>query len=147
MSVDSEFAGSGQTPAVTEALKHLRAPAEAASSNAHAPYSGYHVGAALIDVDGAIYAACNVESASYGLTQCAERNALGSAISAGVRPGTLEAIVIYIPGDEPIAPCGACRQVMRELMAPHAVAVSCCDGEATQAWTLEELLPAAFLGR
>ena len=132
--------------AVEAALEQLRAPARAASARAHAPYSGFHVGAAVADGDGSIYAACNVESASYGLTQCAERNALGSAIAAGVRPGKLRAILIYLPGDVPIPPCGACRQVMRELMAPDAFAVTCCDGDAVQVWTLEELLPNAFLG-
>jgi cytidine deaminase len=132
--------------AVEAALDQLRSSAKRASARAHAPYSGFHVGAAVADAEGSIYAACNVESASYGLTQCAERNALGSAIAAGVRPGTLTAIVIYLPGDEPIPPCGACRQVMRELMAPDAFAVTCCDGEAYLAWTLEELIPDAFLG-
>ena len=134
------------TQAIASALARLRQAAKAASARAHAPYSGFHVGAAVSDADGRIYAACNVESASYGLTQCAERNALGSAIAAGVQPGTLEAIVIYLPGEKPIPPCGACRQVMRELMAPDAFAVTCCDGDAVQAWTLEELLPDAFLG-
>ena len=135
-----------ESEAVEATLKQLRTSAKAASARAHAPYSGFHVGAAVADGDGSIYAACNVESASYGLTQCAERNVLGSAIAAGVSPGTLRAIVIYLPGDEPIPPCGACRQVMRELMAPDAFAVTCCDGDVFQAWTLEELLPDAFLG-
>lgn len=144
---DEGLPGNLDEAVVEKVVGQLKAPARAASGNAYAPYSGFHVGAAVIDEGGTVYAACNVESASYGLTQCAERNALGSAIAAGVRPGSLEAIVIYIPGDEPIVPCGACRQVMRELMAPHAVAVACCDGEATQAWTVEALLPDAFLGR
>lgn len=132
---------------VAAVLDRLRSPAEDVSRQAHAPYSGFQVGAAVGAGAGTVFAACNVESASYGLTQCAERNALGSAIAAGVKPGVLDAIVIYLPGDEPIAPCGACRQVMRELMAPGAIAVSCCDGDAVQAWTVEELLPGAFLGR
>jgi cytidine deaminase len=131
---------------VREALAYLRAPAREASARAHAPYSGFHVGAAVGTVGGPVYAACNVESASYGLTQCAERNALGSAIAAGVRPGTLDAIVIYLPGDSPIPPCGACRQVMRELMAPGAIVVTCGDEDSCSAWTVEELLPDAFLG-
>lgn len=135
-----------EAQAIEGALARLREAAKAASGLAHAPYSGFHVGAAVADADGTVYAACNVESASYGLTQCAERNALGSAIAAGVRPGTLDAIVIYLPGNKPIPPCGACRQVMRELMAADAFAVTCCDGDAYQAWTLEELLPDAFLG-
>lgn len=131
--------------AVKAALERLREPAKHASGRAHAPYSGFRVGAAVADADGTVYAACNVESASYGLTQCAERNALGSAVAGGVEPGSLEAIVIYLPGDSPIPPCGACRQVMRELMAPGAIAVSVCDGDQFAAWTLEELLPDAFL--
>lgn len=132
--------------AIETALARLRDAAKAASAHAHSPFSGFHVGAAVSDAEGAVYAACNVESASYGLTQCAERNALGTAIAAGVRPGTLDRMVIYLPGDEPIPPCGACRQVMRELLAPDAYAVSCCDGDAYLAWTLDELLPDAFIG-
>ncbi len=125
----------------------LRPAARAASANAHAPFSGFHVGAAVRTASGDVYAACNVESASYGLTQCAERNALGSAIAAGVTPGEVQALLVYLPGDEPLPPCGACRQVMRELLAPGARVVSCCDGDEVLDWSVEALLPDAFLGR
>ena len=131
---------------VEELVETLAPAARTASSRAHAPYSGFLVGAALRTDSGAIHAACNVESASYGLTQCAERNALGTAIAEGVQTGTIGAMLVYLPGAEPLPPCGACRQVMRELMAPGGIVVSCCDGEAVQAWTIDELLPDAFLG-
>ncbi len=131
---------------IEAAVAALRPAARAASANAHAPYSGFHVGAALRTVEGTVFAGCNVESASYGLTQCAERNALGAAISAGVKPGETSMMVIYLPGSKPLPPCGACRQWMVELMQPAALVVSCCDGEATQAWQLADLLPGPFLG-
>ena len=130
-----------------EAVTALRDAARIASNHAHAPYSGFHVGAALRTASGAVHAACNMESASYGLTQCAERNALAGAIAAGMKPGEADVMVVYLPGDEPLPPCGACRQVIAELMAPDTLVVSCCDSEATQAWTLAELLPGPFLGR
>lgn len=128
-------------------LAQLGARARAASANAHAPYSGFLVGAALAVDDGTVFTACNVESASYGLTQCAERNALGSAVAAGTRPGQVNRLVIYLPGDTPLPPCGACRQVMAEFMPPDAVVVSCCDSDATLSWTVRQLLPQPFLGR
>ena len=131
---------------IAAAVAALRPAARKASANAHAPYSGFHVGAALRGPDGAVYAGCNVESASYGLTQCAERNALGAAISAGVKPGETSLLVIYLPGVEPLPPCGACRQWMVELLQPGALVVSCCDGEAMEAWQLSDLLPGPFLG-
>lgn len=131
---------------VLAVLERLGPPARAVSARAHAPYSGFHVGAAMGTVSGEVYAACNVESASYGLTQCAERNALGTAIAAGRMPGEVNAAVIYLPGDAPLPPCGACRQVMIELMAPAALVVSICDSDRVLAWTIEDLLPDAFLG-
>ncbi len=131
---------------IGDLVGRLKPDAARASGNAHAPYSGFLVGAALETRDGQQFAACNVESASYGLTQCAERNALGTAVAAGVRPGEVTGLLIYLPGSEPLPPCGACRQVMAELMAPGATVVTCCDGEALAAWTIEQLLPDAFRG-
>lgn len=128
-------------------LERLGPAARQVSANAYAPFSGFHVGAALASDDGAEYAACNVESASYGLTQCAERNALGSAVAAGVKPGQVNSMAIYLPGDKPLPPCGACRQVMVELMHAGAVVISFCDSGETLSWTVEELLPQAFTGR
>lgn len=134
----------GGTAAV---VARLGPPARAVSVHAHAPFSGFHVGAALVTGDGSEFAACNVESASYGLTQCAERNALGSAIAAGVKPGEIRSLAVYLAGDHPLPPCGACRQVMVELMHADALVVSFCDSNETLSWTIQELLPQAFLGR
>ncbi len=131
---------------VREALEQLAAAARRASASAHAPFSRMRVGAALRTVDGEVHHGCNVESASYGLTQCAERNALGTAITAGMAPGGADMLVIYLPGNTPLPPCGACRQVMLELLAPGAIVVACCDTEAIRSWSVDELLPDAFRG-
>lgn len=117
--------------------------ARAASRNAYSPYSGFKVGAAVRH-PGGVHTGCNVESGSYGLTQCAERNALAAAIAAGAAPGSGDALLIYQPGDVALPPCGACRQVMLELLAPGALVVSCCDGEHSVSWRIEDLLPDAF---
>jgi cytidine deaminase len=134
-------------PAHRSLLKQLAAPARSVSANAHAPYSGFHVGAALLTHDGRVFAGCNLESASYGLTQCAERNALGTAIAAGVRPGEISALAIYLPGMTPLPPCGACRQVMVELMQADGPVLSFCDSAEVLSWTAAELMPQAFTGR
>lgn len=119
----------------------LRARAIAAAGNAYAPYSHFAVGAAVQDSSGAVYAGCNVENASFGLTQCAERAALTAAVAAGAAPGSLTMLVIYTPGQNIQAPCGACRQVMQELMAPDSRVIACCDGTDTCSWTPQEYLP------
>jgi cytidine deaminase len=80
---------------------------------AHAPYSKFHVGAALLAADGRIFTGCNVENLSFGLTMCAERVAIGSAIAAGAKE--FLALVVVADTREPISPCGACRQVMAEF--------------------------------
>lgn len=121
-----------------------RDAARRVSARAWSPHSGMRVGAIAVDGPGQAFAGCNVESDSYGLTQCAERNALGAAIAAGARRGTLTALLIYVPGEKAVPPCGACRQVMVELLAADALVVSCCDGEDHIAWRLDELLPDAF---
>ena len=84
--------------------------ARAAMQHAWAPYSQFHVGAALEAQDGTVYVGCNVESASYGLTICAERMALGAAVVGGARK--LTRIVVTTDVDPPAAPCGACRQLL-----------------------------------
>ena len=119
-------------------------PARRASGHAHSPYSGFPVGAAVLDAEGRIFTGCNVENASFGLTMCAERNALAAAISAGVAPGTLPALLIYTPGEQAHAPCGACRQVMHELMAPDAVVLSTCDSASLLIWRDGDHLPQPF---
>lgn len=93
----------------------LIAEARAARELAYTPYSKFQVGAALECKDGRIFRGCNVENASYGLTNCAERTAFFSAIAAGYKPGDFAALVVIGQTDGPIAPCGACRQVILEL--------------------------------
>jgi cytidine deaminase len=115
--------------------------ARRASSHAYAPYSKFHVGAAVLADDGRVFTGANVENASYGLSSCAERNAIFAAVYAGVK--TIVAVAIHTPTDEPVSPCGACRQVIFEF-GPQARVVSCCDGEGEQHWSIDQLLPGAF---
>lgn len=127
------------------AIAKLYACASSASDNAYSPYSGVRVGACVEDDDGNIYSGCNVENSSYGLTQCAERNALAAAISAGMKPGTAHTLLIYATGFESLAPCGACRQVMSELLAQDAVIISCHSETEYRSWSIGELLPDPFI--
>jgi cytidine deaminase len=124
--------------------QQLMDAARRAAANAHSPHSGFQVGAALLDVGGHVYAGCNVESASYGLTCCAERSALFTAIAAGVKAGDIVAMVIYTPGKTVFTCCGACRQVMHELMAPDSDVILFCDSEQQLHHTTATLLPDPF---
>jgi cytidine deaminase len=128
-----------------KAIRDLYARARSASDNAYSPYSGARVGACVMDDSGNVYSGCNVENSSYGLTQCAERNALAAAIAAGMRPGTAHTILIFATGFEALAPCGACRQVMSELMSEDALVVSCHSEADFRSWQLRELLPHPFI--
>lgn len=128
-----------------KAIAKLYSHARSASDNAHSPYSGARVGASVLDEQGNIYSGCNVENASYGLTQCAERNALAAAVNAGMKPGTTHTILIYATGFDVLAPCGACRQVMSELMAGDAVVISCHSETEYRSWSIAELLPDPFI--
>ena len=112
-----------------------------ASARAYAPYSRFHVGAAVLADDGRVFTSANIENASYGLTSCAERNAIFAAVFAGVR--RIVAVAIHTPTDAPVSPCGACRQVIFEF-GPDAIVSSCCDADGTRRWTIDELLPGAF---
>lgn len=112
-----------------------------ASTRAYAPYSRFHVGAAVLADDGRVFTAANVENASYGLTSCAERNAVFGAVSAGVR--RIVAVAIHTPTGAPVSPCGACRQVIFEF-GPTAAVLSCCDSGGERRWSIEDLLPGAF---
>lgn len=112
-----------------------------ARQKAHTPYSHFGVGAALLTRDGVVYHGCNIENASYGLTNCAERTAIFKAISEGATEITQ--VVVYTPTGEPTTPCGACRQVIREF-GKNAKCVSICDSEQRLETTLEALLPQSF---
>jgi len=116
--------------------------ARAAREHAYAPYSGFRVGAAVVTADGRVFSGCNVENASYGLTICAERAAICSAVRSGA--DRLVAVVVVADGAHPVAPCGACRQVLAEFGADMEVRSVGEGGEAT--WRLTDLLPAAFRG-
>ncbi len=114
--------------------------AREAQAQAYAPYSSFRVGAALEAQDGTVFTACNVESASYGLTICAERAAVAFAVARGVRQ--FRRIVIVTDSDPPASPCGACRQVLAEFGLELEV---CAVGPHQQlTWPLAELLPHAF---
>lgn len=121
----------------------LKEAAEAASQ-AYCPYSGYHVGAALITTDGVVYRGCNVENASYGLTNCAERTALFAAIANGHR--SFSALAVVSSGDNAPYPCGACRQVLAEFCGPELpVWIAAHDRlDTAECITLGDLLPHAF---
>ena len=119
----------------------LEQTAQRASKNAYAPYSKFPVGAAVLADDGTQHTGCNVENASFGLTICAERAAVFKAVTAGQR--VIKCIAIHTPTPEPTAPCGACRQVLREFGANMKI-VSTCDGPGRIETTLSELLPQSF---
>jgi cytidine deaminase len=114
--------------------------ARAASARAYAPYSKFHVGAAVA-AGGKIFAGCNVENASYGLTTCAERNAVAAAVAGGETG--LEAIAIFAPTAKPTPPCGACRQVLAEFNPEMPVHLIAADG-SVETLNLADLLPRRF---
>ena len=130
--------------------KKLCKQAIQAMQNAHAPYSGYKVGAALLTADGRVYTGCNIENASYSATVCAERTAVFKAISEGKTDFAMLAVAggknSVIDGAFP--PCGVCRQVLAEFCPPKflVLVVTAMDGSFTE-YTLEELLPEAFGGK
>jgi cytidine deaminase len=108
-------------PIAPEALDRLRRAALDAAQNAYAPYSQFYVGAALLFDDGQVVTGCNVENVSYGLTSCAERNALFRAVSERGPGRKIVAIAVANRNSAPCPPCGACRQVMSEFVSPDAV--------------------------
>jgi cytidine deaminase len=123
----------------------LEAAALAAMPHAYAPYSKFHVGAA-IRADGEVFTGVNVENASYPLSVCAERNAIAAAISAGKH--RLEEVAVATNASPPAAPCGGCRQVLREFVAePDDVMITAINPQGERrAWTLGQLLPDSFTG-
>ncbi len=127
--------------------KKLIAEARAARELAYVPYSRFKVGAALETKDGRVFRGCNVENASYGLCNCAERTAFFSAIAHGYVPGDFTALAVIGDTDGPIAPCGACRQVILELGGNDlAVVLANLKGDVMET-TAAAQLPNAFGGR
>ena len=124
-------------------LKKLKAAAKTAAGRVYAPYSKFHVGAAILTSSGKIHSGCNVENASYGLTNCAERTAIFNAVAAGEKRLRLQCVVVYTPTKSACAPCGACRQVIHEF-GPRARVISFCAGREQIDVSIGALLPGAF---
>lgn len=124
--------------------EQLLALAKEAAAQAYAPYSQFPVGAVVSLKNDATVKGCNVENASFGLTVCAERNAISAAAVQGARPGDINELVLYIDRDELFSPCGACRQVIAEFLpASSTVTAYNANGEK-KIWTVAELLPDGF---
>ncbi|MDD5562688.1 MAG: cytidine deaminase [Thermoanaerobaculaceae bacterium] len=122
-------------------IERLVETARRAQAMAYAPYSNFPVGAAVLADDGRIFPGCNVENSSFGLTVCAERNAVAAAVVAGARP---TAVAVVANGNG-VAPCGACRQVLAEFAAGMPVILAQPTGEVGQVVALDALLPGAFV--
>lgn len=126
-----------------EEKKTLISQAYEAQKKAYVPYSGFRVGAALLTKSGSIYQGCNIENAAYSPTNCAERTAVFKAVSEGERE--FRAIAIVGADDSYTAPCGVCRQVLREFVEPEEfVVLMVGQGYDYKSMTLEELLPESF---
>ena len=124
-----------------ETLQAMIDAAREASGRAYCPYSRFRVGASVLADDGGIDSGCNVENASYGLSICAERSAVFRMAARG--RSAIRGLVVYTPTPEPTAPCGACRQVIREF-GPTAEVISACDGPSIHRHSMIDLLPGAF---
>lgn len=121
-------------------IEEVLALARDVQRKAYAPYSGFRVGAVLESEDGSLFEGCNVESASLGLTMCAERGAVMAAVAAGVRSFTR--LVLVTDGDRAVPPCGACREILAEF-SPDLIIVSEARADRKE-WTLDRLLPGPF---
>jgi len=130
-----------QKPIPASTLRRLERAARVAAKSSYSPYSKFRVGTAILTGSGKIYTGCNVENASYGLCNCAERTAIFTAATAGERK--IEAVVVYTPTATPTMPCGACRQVINEF-GPRAVVIGVCDSAQRIETTLPALLSEAF---
>lgn len=118
--------------------------ARQARERAYAPYSHFQVGAALRTHDGRVFAGCNVENVSYGLSNCAERTALFHALARGCSAGSFSHLAVVGDTDAPITPCGACRQVLLELGGPDLMVIQANLHGAVTKTTAAALLPEAF---
>ena len=127
-------------------MKKLTDAAVKAMENAYVPYSKFKVGAALLLKNGEIITGCNIENASYGLCNCGERTAMFRAYALGYRKDDIVALSVAGATDGPISPCGACRQVMAELLRPETpVYLTNVKGDVKET-SVEELLPYSFSG-
>lgn len=124
------------------ATESLFEAARSAIARAYVPYSHFPVGAALLTKSGEIYIGCNIENASFGLTNCAERTAIFKAISEGERE--FEALAVYGETQEPISPCGACRQVLVEFCRPDMPVYLVSKSMQVKQTSVAELLPYSF---
>jgi cytidine deaminase len=122
------------------AWEALAQAARTAAANAYCPYSRFAVGAAVQCRDGRVFTGCNVENASFGLTLCAERNAIFQAVAAGARD--IVAVAACTPTSEPATPCGACRQVMAEFGVGDVLCVG--TSGTSRRYSVEQLLPHRF---
>lgn len=116
--------------------------AKQAAEKAYAPYSEFHVGAAIVTVGGAVHTGCNVENASYGLAICAERNAAAAMALAGSEDREIQSVAIASPNAAPCFPCGACRQVLREFGCKEVIVEE--PGGGVRSYPFEEILPNSF---
>lgn len=122
-------------------LETLMGAARDASTRAYAPYSDFRVGAAILTENGAIHTGCNVENASYGLSMCAERNAVARMVVADDR-NKIRLVAVVSPDSAPCFPCGACRQVLREFGCEEVIVLD--SSGSPQSYLLDALLPHAF---
>ncbi|UGB38829.1 cytidine deaminase [Frateuria soli] len=122
----------------------LMLAAREARELAYAPYSNFQVGAAVLTRDGRTFTGCNVENASYGLCNCAERTALFNAIAAGCRPGDFARLAVIADTPGPVSPCGACRQVMAELCDQAMPVLMGNLADVLEETTVGALLPGSF---
>ncbi|HEY1089648.1 MAG TPA: cytidine deaminase [Burkholderiaceae bacterium] len=125
-----------------ELQQRLLAASLAARAHSHSPYSGYAVGAAVLDEQGRIHVGANIENAAYPQGWCAEATALGAMVMAGGRRAT--AVLVTGPGPDIVTPCGGCRQKLREFAAPELLIIAGDPTGIRQQWTLAELLPFSF---
>ena len=132
-------------PLTQTQIEQLLEAAQAASENAYAPFSHFHVGAAILTTGGKVFTGCNVENSSYGLTNCAERTAIFTAVAEGAVTAERDLIAVAVVNKDGVScsPCGACRQVIYEFGPEATIIFRAKDGDITQRRS-EELLPEGF---
>jgi cytidine deaminase len=125
-----------------ELKEKLFKEAKKAQKNAYVPYSEFPLGAAVLTEDGSIYSGANIENSAYGLTNCAERSAIFSAVSSGNRK--IEALLLVSSTENPVTPCGSCRQVINEFADGEIEIIMMTEDGKELSMSNQELLPGAF---